>query len=124
MSEGEEDVEGRRGARGGSRTFPSFTGGYWGARLTRRGREPSRSVFLHWTKISCFAVYIDSWRTGFVRGGSWNAVEVADELGNELVWQITEALVGSGTGGGGDTDEGGEGGDRSGLAGLGGRTVS
>ena len=43
----------------------------------------------------------------FVRGGSWNAVEVADELGNELVWQITEALVGSEVGGGGGDRTGG-----------------
>ena len=44
----------------------------------------------------------------------------ADEEGNELVWQITEALAGTEVGGG-DTEEGGEGGE---PGGVGDRTVS
>ena len=48
------------------------------------------------------------------------AAREADEEGKELVWQITDALVGAEVGGG-DTEEGGEGGE---LGGVGDRTVS
>ena len=48
------------------------------------------------------------------------AAREADEEGKELVWQITEALVGAEVGGG-DTEEGGEGGE---LGGVGDLTVS
>jgi len=48
------------------------------------------------------------------------AAREADEGGKELVWQITEALVGPEVGGG-DTEEGGEGGE---AGGVGDRTVS
>ena len=51
------------------------------------------------------------------------AAREADEGGKELVWQITEALVG-GEVGGGDTEEGGEGGDSGEAGGVGDRTVS
>ena len=47
----------------------------------------------------------------------------ADEEGKELVWQITEALVGTEVGEG-DTEEGEEGGDSGEPGGVGDRTVS
>ena len=52
------------------------------------------------------------------------AAQEADEEGKELVWQITEALAGTEVGGG-ETEEGGEGGEDSGEpGGVGDRTVS